>query len=173
MANIITFIRIPLAISMLWVIPFSKVFWGIYFSCGATDILDGFVARMLHKESAFGARLDSVADLVFAVSIVIFVIVNIEIPIWLWICTFGIAILRFTSYGIGFYKYRVFASLHTYANKMTGAFIFMSPIFYRLCGLSFTGGVLCVAAFFSSAEELIIIIKSKELNRDCKSIFMS
>lgn len=172
MANIITFLRIPLAISMLFATPFSAIFWAIYLSGGASDMLDGFIARALYQESSFGARLDSIADFVFALAIVIFVIINMEIPIWLWICTLVIALLRFISYGVGFYKYHSFASLHTYANKITGAFIFMAPIFYLLCGLTFTGGALCIIAFFSSVEELIITIKSKELNHDCKSIFI-
>lgn len=172
MANLITFLRIPLAISMLCMAPFSTAFWIIYFICGITDMLDGLVARTLRQESANGAKLDSIADFVFAVSVATFVIINIEIPTWLWLCTLGIAILRFISYGIGFYKYHTFASLHTYANKITGAFIYMAPIIYCLCGLTVTGMALCVVAFYSSVEELAITIKSKVLNRDCKSILI-
>lgn len=172
MANIITLLRIPFAISLLFAAPFSAAFWAIYLACGATDMLDGFIARALHQESALGARLDSIADFVFALSVAAFVIINIEIPIWLWLGACGIALLRFISYGIGFYKYRAFASLHTYANRITGLFIFAAPILYWLCGLTFTGAALCTAAFFSSVEELAITIKSKKLDRDCKSIFM-
>lgn len=172
MANTITFLRIPLAIAMLYVTPFSSVFWGIYLSSGLTDMLDGFVARRLHQESAFGAKMDSIADVVFSASIAIFLIINIEIPIWLWLCILSIALLRFISYGIGLYKYHTIASLHTYANKITGTFIFMAPIFFRVCGLTFTGVVLCIVAFFSSLEELVITIKCNKLNRNCKSIFM-
>lgn len=172
MANIITFLRIPLAMAMLFAAPFSAVFWGAYLSCGFTDIVDGFIARMLHQESSFGAKMDSIADFVFAVCAAIFVTVNIEIPIWLWLCILGIALLRFLGYGLGFYKYHTFAPLHTYANKLTGVSIFMTPILYFLCGLTFTGIILCIVAFFSSLEELVITIKSKELKRDCKSIFI-
>ena len=52
MANIITFLRIPLAVAMLFATPFSVAFWGIYLSCGCTDIVDGPIARMMHKESS-------------------------------------------------------------------------------------------------------------------------
>ncbi|MDP4119097.1 MAG: CDP-alcohol phosphatidyltransferase, partial [Bacillota bacterium] len=76
------------------------------------------------------------------------------------------------SYCIGFYKYRTFASLHTYANKATGALIFAFPLFYILFGLTGAGIILCFAGFISSFEELVIIVKSKKLNRDCKSIIM-
>ncbi len=126
---------------------------------------------MLHQESPFGAKIDSIADFVFAACAAIFVIVNIKIPVWLWFCVSGIALLRFFSYGVGFCKYRTFASLHTYANKLTGALLFFAPVLYSSCGLTFTGILLCTAAFFSSLEELVITIKSKELKRDCKSVF--
>lgn len=172
MANIITFLRIPLAIALLFIPPFSVTFWVIYFMCGVTDMLDGFVARTLHKESAFGAKLDSISDIFFTVCITIFVIINIEISIWLWICILIITLIRLLSYGIGYYKYHAFTSLHTYANKITGVLIFMGMVFYRMFGLELTGIILCTVAFLSSAEELAITIKSKELDNDCKSIFM-
>lgn len=170
-ANIITFLRIPLAIAMLFTAPFSMTFWGAYIGCGITDIFDGFIARILHQESAFGAKLDSIADFVFAVCAAVFVVANVIIPGWLWLCILGIAILRLLVYGIGLYKFHTFSSLHTYANKLTGALIFMTPIIYRLFGVTFTGIVLCITAFLSAIEELIITIKSKELNRDCISMF--
>lgn len=172
MANFITFLRIPLAMAMLFTAPFSTAFWVVYSCCGFTDIADGLIARALHRESSFGAKMDSMADLVFAVCIAVFVTVNINIPIWLWLCILGVALLRFFSYGIGFYKYRAFAPLHTCANKLTGILVFTAPILYRLFGLTFTGTVLCAAAFLSSLEELVITIGSKELKRDRKSIFI-
>lgn len=171
-ANIITFLRIPLAIAMLFSPPFSVLFWGFYFCGGFTDIIDGFVARKLNQESALGAKLDSIADFVFAGVVAIFVVINIEIPIFLWLCILCIALLRFVSYGIGFYKYHTFAPLHTYTNKITGALIFMAPIFYSVWGLVVMSLILCIMAFASALEEIVITIRSKELNRDCKSIFI-
>lgn len=171
-ANIITFLRIPLSIAMLFVTPFSEEFWVFYLCSGFTDIMDGFVARKLNQESALGAKLDSIADFIFAVTIAIFAWINIEIPIWLWPCILGIALLRFVSYSVGFCKYHTFASLHTYANKITGALIFTVPLLYSALGLKVTGVILCVVAFLSAMEELVITVKSNKLNRDCKSILI-
>ena len=168
----ISILRIPLSAAMLIVPPFSVLFWIFYLSSGVTDTLDGFLARKLHLESAFGAKLDSIADFAFAGCLTIFTVKNLNIPIWLWLCALVIALLRFVSYGIRFYKYHDFTALHTWANKLTGILIFISPILYCVCGLRFTGIILCAAAFFSACEELIINIKSKELNRDCKGIFV-
>ena len=166
--NIITFLRFPLSIAMLVVSPFSSHFWILYLCSGLTDILDGFLVRKLHQESALGAKLDSIADFVFVGCLTIFVVANMQIPLWL--CALAIALLRFVSYGIGSYKYHEFTALHTWANKLTGILIFAAPILYCLCGLRFTGIILCTVAFISACEELVIIIKSKKLNRDCKGI---
>ncbi len=170
--NIITFLRIPLSIATLVVPPFSVLFWILYLSSGSTDIMDGFLARKLHQESAFGAKLDSIADLAFAGCMTVFIARNIPIPLWLWLCALVIALLRLVSYGIGFYKYHAFTALHTWTNQLTGLLIFLAPVLYCLCGSMLTGIILCVVALVSACEELVIIINAKELHRNCKGIFM-
>lgn len=171
-ANGITVLRIPLAIAMLLVQPFSAAFWSLYVCAGLSDIADGFVARKLRRESALGAKLDSFADFVFVSALAVYVWINIELPPWLWLCILCIALLRFVSCGVGFYKYHAFAALHTYANKITGALLFASPILYRIWGVSVTGVVVCGAAFASALEELLITVTAAELDRDRRSLFM-
>ena len=125
-------------------------------------MLDGFLAGKLNLKSGLGAKLDSAADFAFAVCLTIFAVINIEIPLWLWLCALVIATVRFVSYGIGFYKYRNFTALHTWANKFTGILIFSSPVLYCFYGLLFTGGLLCAVAFVSACEELVIAVKAKK-----------
>lgn len=151
--------------------PFTITFWVLYFLGGLSDFLDGYVARKFKQQSTLGAKLDSIADVVFAVSVFIVVVKNVSFPAWLWFCLVLIALLRVTSYGIGFYKYRSFIALHTYANKVTGVLLFAFPLFYIFMNIKNAGAVLCLVAFISAIEELAITIKSKEPNRDCKSIF--
>ena len=67
--------------------------------------------------------------------------------------------------------YHAFAALHTWANRSTGISLFLAPVLYRLFGLGFTGSLLGAVAFLSACEGLVILLKSKELNRDCKGIF--
>lgn len=171
-ANVITSLRIVLAVVIVLVIPFSTAFWVCYLCGGISDRVDGFIARKLNQQSAAGAKIDSIADLIFTASIFIVIIKYINFPIWLWRCALLIALLRIVSYGIGFYKYHAFSSLHTYLNKATGALIFAFPLLFVLTGLYLTEVIICFVAFVSSVEEIVIKIKSKELNRDCKSIFM-
>lgn len=171
-ANLITLLRIPFAAAMLLSPPFSTAFWCFYLCGGLTDMLDGFAARRLHQQSAVGAKLDSVADGVFALAIASVVLINLVIPIWLWVCILCIALLRFVGYGIGFYKYRAFSSLHTYANKAAGALLFAAPVLYALLGFTAAGILLCMVAFLSAVEEVAITVTSGELDRDRKSILI-
>lgn len=136
--NIISILRIPLSTAMLAVPPFSALFWIFYLGSGLTDILDGFLARKLHQESALGAKLDSIADFVFVGCLTIFAVINMNIPRWLWLCALAIALLRFASYCVGFCKYHNFTALHTWANKLTGILIFADR-FYIACAVTIYG----------------------------------
>lgn len=170
-ANVITSLRIVFAVAMLFAAPFSFLFWICYLCAGLSDVLDGIAARMLKQQSEFGAKFDSAADLIFGCAIAAVVILNIEIPIWLWICAAGIALLRFVGYGIGYNKYRTFSALHTYANKAAGGMIFILPLLNALLGIETSGLFLCAVAFASALEEALITARANELDRDCKSAF--
>lgn len=152
--------------------PFSTAFWVCYLCGGLSDLLDGAVARKLKAHSPAGAKLDSMADVVFTAALAIVAVGHIRFPVWMWLSAACIAALRLVSYGIGFVKYHTFASLHTYANKTTGALIFAFPVLYAVLGLTATGVLLCAAAAASSVEELIITAKSRQLNRDRRSLFL-
>ena len=140
---------------------------------GVSDLFDGPIARKLNQESDFGGKLDSMADLIFLISIAIVVAPNVVIPIWIWGCIGGIALIRIISYGIGYKKYHTFSSLHTYANKVTGAFLFLTPVLYIIFGITITGIIISLLAFVSALEELLIIIIGNELNRNIKSILIN
>jgi len=54
---------------------------------GATDWVDGFVARRFHQVSTFGKVLDPVADRVLVVTAVIAIIVYGAVPLWFGVAT--------------------------------------------------------------------------------------
>jgi Phosphatidylserine synthase len=64
LANFITAIRIICGVVVLFFPAFSNWFYIIYLLGGFTDAIDGTVARKLGQTSVFGARLDTVADIV-------------------------------------------------------------------------------------------------------------
>ncbi len=171
-ANGITSTRFLFAFGIVVAAPFSTVFWTCYLGGGISDLLDGALACRLKTQSAAGAKLDSAADLVFAAAIAAFTVRYIQFSVWLWACAGGIAALRLAGYGVGFVKYHTFSALHTYANKATGALIFVFPVLYATLGLTVAAIILCAAALFSSIEELIITVSAPTLNRDCRGIFL-
>ena len=79
MANILTNIRILCSIALLFCPVFSVVFYALYVIAGLTDIVDGWVARKTHTVSEFGAKLDTIADIVFVIASLV----------KLWILLFG------------------------------------------------------------------------------------
>jgi CDP-diacylglycerol--glycerol-3-phosphate 3-phosphatidyltransferase len=96
---------------------------------------------------------------------------RIYIPneIILWIIL--IASVRSISIGVILYKYKTFAMLHTYGNKITGFLLFLTPLMLSFMSVTITSIVLCLAAILSSLDELIINLKSKKFSVNRKSIF--
>ena len=163
--------RIVCSVFIMFTKPFSLLFWILYIVCGISDILDGFIARSMKQESEFGAKLDSIADIIFISSVTIVLIPIIKIHYFVWICVVVVIFIRTLSYLIGLKKFCTFTSLHTYANKLTGLLLFVIPVFYVIFNFNITAIIVSISAVLSSIEELIIIISTKELNENCKSIF--
>ena len=66
-------------------LAFSPAFYALYVSAGLTDMIDGIVARRTNTVSDFGARLDTIADIVFTAVCLIKLLPILNIPIWLYI----------------------------------------------------------------------------------------
>jgi len=67
--NLLSASRIALCLPLLLVEAMTLPFWVLYLIAGLTDILDGFLARRWDVESQYGARLDSLADIVFVFTV--------------------------------------------------------------------------------------------------------
>lgn len=170
--NIITTTRIIGSLILLFIEPFSIAFFIVYVLCGLSDVVDGYIARCMRCDSNTGAALDSVADfiLVAVLLIVILPVLPWSLLVLYWIA--AIALVRFVSLLIGFARYRVFAFLHTYANKATGFALFCFPFLYFFVGFPISAILLCGIAGLSAVEELGIMATSRTLDRDAKSIFV-
>ena len=67
--NLLSMSRIALCLPLILVDAMTLPFWVLYLIAGLTDILDGFLARRWDVESQYGARLDSLADIVFVFTV--------------------------------------------------------------------------------------------------------
>ena len=153
--------------------PLSDGFFILYALTGFTDVLDGWIARKTKIASEFGARMDSIADLLFyAVMLIrVFPALWSRLPLSIWCAAAGIAAIRIISYLAAAMKYHRFASLHTYLNKLTGIAVFMIPFFAGTDYVQEFCWTVCAVGIAASLEELVIHIISKEYRPNVKSIF--
>lgn len=174
-ADIITLLRIFGTILLLILKPLSVKFFLVYALTGITDVLDGWVARRLKITDDFGAKIDSVADLLFY-AVMLFRVLPILwalLPIEIWYAVAVVFGLRISAYITAAIKYRRFTSLHTYLNKLTGLAVFLIPFFLVTdYTVSFCWAVF-VIALTSSSEELIIHLRHKDYCPNVKSVFIS
>ena len=172
--NFITCIRLIGTASLPFTKLFSIEFYIVYSICGLSDALDGWLARSLKQSSEFGSRLDSIADLLFYFVMLLMVlpVLWINLPWPIWIAVGAILLLRLISYIMAAFKYKCFASIHTYANKLTGFGMFSVPYFLPLPMMVYGCIIVCILTSFSTVEEFLIHLLSKEYNSNIKSIFM-
>lgn len=169
--NCISFSRIVLSLILIFIKPLSTAFYVIYIVCGFSDMIDGFIARRTETTSILGEKLDSLADMIMIVVllVVLFPIINPSKKIIIW--TIVIGIIRLTAMGVAFIKYKTFASLHTYGNKITGLILFLFPIFISFIHSNVLSNIICVVASISATEELVIQLTSRKLQVNIQSLF--
>ena len=122
--NFITALRFLGALGLLFFDVGSVAFWVIYFACGLSDMVDGFLARKLHCESKTGAMMDSLADLAFVVGCFIKLIPVFALPHWLWLCGAGIVVIKVINQISAIVMYKKCLFPHTIANKAAGLLLF-------------------------------------------------
>jgi CDP-diacylglycerol--glycerol-3-phosphate 3-phosphatidyltransferase len=102
--------------------------------------------------------------------VVLYPIVNPATGIVIWIIS--IAIIRLGSMIVALKRYKTFASIHTYGNKITGIVLFTFPIWLFYMHTTVSMYIVCVVASISAIEELIIQLSSSELKVNRPSIFI-
>ena len=160
--SILTALRMLGAVLLLLTKPLTLPFYLLHIFCGLTDALDGAFARALHASSRLGAQLDSIADLMFYGVMMgkLMPILLERMPSSLWWIVGAAVFIRLCAYGVAAVKYRRFASLHTWMNKLTGAAVFAIPCMLPLTAfLPLCHGV-AVMALISSAHELWLHIRA-------------
>ena len=153
MANLITSCRILFSLLLLFLPVLSPGFYGLYIAAGLSDMLDGFVARRTNSASPLGAKLDSIADLLFLAVCLIKLLPVLALPVWLWVWVGLIALLRLVNILSGFVCRKKLVLLHTGANKLTGALLFLLPLSLGFLNIAYTAVPLCALASFAAIQE--------------------
>ena len=151
--NAITALRFLGAISLLFFDVGSAAFWFIYFVCGISDIMDGYLARKLRCESKTGALLDSLADLVFVACCCYKLLPVLEFPKWLWIWAGVIVAIKIINQISALVMYKKFQFPHTVANKVTGFLLFLGVPLTVFLESIVPMVVIAVVATFAAVQE--------------------
>ena len=88
--NVVTFIRlacIPLYVWLLFGLKNQVAAAGLLAALGATDWIDGYVARRFHQVSTLGKILDPVADRLLVVTAVVTIMIHGAVPVWFGVAT--------------------------------------------------------------------------------------
>ncbi len=159
------------ALALLLFHPLSVWFFVFYLLACLSDLADGFFARRFHAESNFGARLDSAADFLLCVVLLILFLPYYRWPLWIILWIAGIGLVRVAAALTCFVRFRTFAFLHTFSNKATGILLVLFPALLWLMGLDATGILLCSVASLSALEELLLQLTATTLDLNRISIF--
>lgn len=163
-ADTITSVRIALSLFLPFLPLRSAGFFAAYTVTGLTDVLDGWLARRTGTTSQFGARLDSIADLMFYGALLVRLIPVLwkSFPMVIWYDVLVILLVRLISYAMAAVRYHRFAALHTRLNKLTGGAVFLLPYVLAVSTGVVYSWAVCILAFAAALEELAIHVFRKE-----------
>jgi cardiolipin synthase len=88
--NVVTMVRlacIPLYVWLLFGADRQTRAAALLAALGATDWIDGYVARRFHQVSTLGKVLDPVADRILVVTAVVTIMVQGAVPVWFGVVT--------------------------------------------------------------------------------------
>ena len=153
MANIITSIRILCSIALLFCPAYSVAFYALYITAGVSDMIDGWVARKTNTASALGAKLDTIADIIFVVACLLKLLPVVDIPTWLYVWISIIVLIKIINIVSGYVVQKQFVAIHSLMNKVTGVLLFLLPLTFSFVELKYSAAVVCVFATFSAVQE--------------------
>ena len=162
MANAITGLRILVSVGLLFCPVFSPGFYVMYLVAGLSDMADGLVARKTDSVSGFGSRFDSAADIVFAAVCLIKILPVINIPVWLYVWTAVIALIKIINIIYGYAAQKRFVAVHTVMNKVAGVVLFVLPLTLTIVPVKYSGIPICCVAMFAAVQEGRFIRAGKE-----------
>ena len=125
-------------------------------------MIDGPTARRTRSVSKFGAKLDTVADLVFVAVCLIKLIPLLDIPLWLSVWIAIIVLIKGSNIASGYVRQKRFVAVHSAMNRITGILLFLLPLTLPIVELKYSTPLVCAAATFAAIQEGHFIRTGKE-----------
>jgi len=168
--NALTIFRLFMVIPMFLFEPLSAPFMTAYILGGASDIIDGPIARKFNVATQFGAALDGGVDLVFLFVALFRIAPVVEFSSWLWIWI-GIAIaLKLSGTVVGYIRHKQVIFLHTLIGKFFMLNLLFFPVYYLFFPADAILIVLLVLVTFIAIEDIYINSTSTEVDLNHKGI---
>lgn len=142
-------------------------------AAGLTDVLDGIIARGWNIATAYGSRLDSIADTLMEISAAAAVLISkpeiftghaLILGVWI--------VIEASSIILGWIKFSRIANLHLYLTKAAGVIAYAFVIYTLVIGYN-EGFFYAAAALLivSSLECLILQLFAPRVDEHMKSIY--
>jgi len=172
--NFVSFMRI-LMVPVLFYFAFNQQpiwFLAALMFSGFTDVLDGFLARMLNQITDMGSRLDSWGDFT--------IYTTMAICAWiLWpeiireeLVSFVVIVISFTAPVIvGLIKFRTITSYHTWTVKVAVVVTFVGYILLFAGWLDWPFRVAAVFCIIASLEEIAITLLIHHEHVDVRTVW--
>jgi phosphatidylserine synthase len=170
--NAISISRIVFSISLLAILNVKWLFCIVYLLIGISDFLDGYLARKYKLESEFGAKLDSISDLVFFSILTILILTQfISIFFSLGFYIIVVVVIRIFSIILGLTRFKKFVFVHTIANKVCGVLVYIVPLWILFIETRIYPVLVLICCFVAALEESIILVMNDQIDVNTKSIF--
>lgn len=163
LANIITGSRILGTLVLIFLPVLSVPYLIIHTLTGATDAIDGYVARKTNSVSSFGSKLDTASDLLFytVMMLKLWDILQANLPRYVWVLIYIILTLRAIYYLLVAFKYKTLSSRHSVLNKIAGLLMFALVYVVKSKYLLYYSLLILVITYTSLIQETIYLIKNK------------
>lgn len=143
----------------------------LFLGLEAADALDGILARVLHQETTFGARLDSVADLVMYTCLLMglaWMEGDLFLAEWPWM---GVAVVSYAvSWGASIARFGRLPSYHTWSAKLSSVLAMAAAVVLVLWGEPLLVRVAAVTVTAANVEALVMTRLLDEPRRDLPSV---
>ncbi len=172
--NLVSFIRILMAPVLFYFALTQQPYWfiGVLLFAEFTDVLDGFLARILNQITELGSHLDSWGD---------FVIYS-TIAICAWILWpdillresfyFIIIVLSFTVPAlIGFIKFRRFTGYHTWSVKLAVVITVVAYILLFTGLLDWPIRIAMLFCLYAAIEQIAITLLLRHEHVDVRTVW--
>ena len=171
LANILSISRIIGGIILYFFNSFSTGFLSIYSYCALSDLIDGPVARKTHSESATGAALDTVGDVVTYIAMAKVMLIQGLVPWWIvtWFAGAGAGIL--SSAAVAKAKHGRYMICHSLFGKIMGVVVFLVPFATLVIETIYYLILCCFIATITAIESILIQVYNEKGEEDPVTLY--